>query len=57
MEYTSTNSHLAKLQVGDGTGVYKSLGDDRKAGIHVIRLFYVKYKLRILQDVHPEAER
>lgn len=55
MDRSRPDSHLAKLQVRDGTGVYKGLGDDREAGVHVIRLVYVKYKLRILQYVHPES--
>lgn len=55
MDRSRPDADLAKLQVRDGAGVYEGLGDDRKAGVHVIRLVYVKHKLRILQDVHPES--
>lgn len=55
MDRSRPHSHLAKLQVRNGTGVDEGLGDDRKAGVHVIRLIDVEYKLRILQDVHPES--
>lgn len=55
MDRSRPDSHLAKLQVRNGTGVDEGLGNDRKAGVHVICLIYVKYKLGILQDVHPES--
>lgn len=52
-----TAADLAQLQVGDGAGVDEGLSDDREAGVNVVRLLDVKDKLRVFQDVHPEAQR
>lgn len=52
-----TAADLAQLQVRDGAGVDEGLSDDREAGVDVVRLLDVKDKLRVFQDVHPEAQR
>ena len=52
-----TAADLAQLQVRDGAGVDEGLSNDGEAGVDVVRLLYVKDKLWVFQDVHPEAQR
>lgn len=40
-----------------GAGVHESLGYDRQTGVSDAAFVDVEHKLRVLYDVHPEAER
>lgn len=42
--------------LSNGAGVHESLGDDGEHGVHVVGSLDVKNKLRILDDVDPEAQ-
>lgn len=43
--------------LSNGAGVHESLGNDREHSVHVVGGLDVKNKLRILDDVNPEAQR
>lgn len=43
--------------LSDGAGVHESLSDDGEHGVYVVGSLDVKNKLRILDDVDPEAQR
>lgn len=40
-----------------GAGVHESLGNDGENGVHMVGSLDVKNKLRIFDDVDPEAQR
>lgn len=40
-----------------GAGVHEGLGHHRETGIRDAALVYVKDKLRVLDNVHPEPQR
>lgn len=43
--------------LSDGAGVHESLGNDGENGVHMVGSLDVKNKLRIFDDVDPEAQR
>ena len=50
-------SYLPKLLLCEGKRVHECLGDHWQTAIYVWCLLNVKDKLRVLQDVYPEAKR
>lgn len=49
--------HPSQFVLSDGAGVHECLGDDREHGVHMVRCLDVKYKLRVLHNVDPKAQR
>jgi len=43
--------------LGGGAGVHEGLGHDGEARVRDAALVDVEHKLRVLDDVHPEAQR
>lgn len=58
-EHTASRAepYLPQLLLRERKGVHEGLGDDGQTAIDVGCLLNVKDKLRVLQDVHPEAKR
>lgn len=57
VEYWLDCTHPSQFVVSDGAGVHEGLGDDRQHSVHVVRVLHIEDKLRVLEDVDPEAQR